>query len=82
MYFSRVAYGDKEQGAWSQNHHLQLMGSLHSVHSKDTMLSQKVMDSVMAGSADSPNFSGSKLDNVLANDHDQKPVAMMSWNDT
>ena len=86
MYFSRHAYGDKEQGAWSQNHHLQLMGSVHSLHSKDTALSQKVLDDVMrvgtsARSADGPEFSDSELDNELADAHTKKPIVMMSWNE-
>ena len=45
---SVFAFGDTEKADHSQVHHRQLLQSIHSLHSTNTVYSQKVMDLVMS----------------------------------
>ena len=81
MHFSRTAFDEKMKLDHRQKHHLQVLQSAHTLHSKDPAFSQLVLDWVMARSAaapgDSPSFKESDLESELANQ--SRPLRMMTW---
>ena len=52
MHASKFSFGDPVQGDHRQCHHLQVIQTIHSLHSDDRPLSQSLMDEVMDGHKD------------------------------